>query len=509
MRLRRLVMGLLLLGLLWVAAPARADGPVEMTVYSSTTCDTCALVKRQVLEPLQQTYGDRLVVTVVEVSQAEGLRQLEEVEAQHGKPNNPLPVILLNSELLASEDIFELQEMLSERLEAQLGSGSEPSAAASPTSAAGDTAPTAAPTAAPASTAAVAAIHLVYVEKDGCSNCARAHVVLESLEAEYPGMVVRTLNDVRDADLVEAIGAHLGLPEAQRLIAPSIYVGQEALVADEITTTRLRGLLERYASTGAPAFWESLDSEAGKSSIVERFSRMGPLAVVLAGLIDGINPCAFATILFFISYLAVSKRGRREMLAVGLAFTLGVFVTYLAVGLGALSLLKLASTVRIVGLVLYGVMALTCLVLAGLSARDYLLARQGKLHDMSLNLPDKLRERIKGRIRTASRAFIGAAFVSGLMVSVLELACTGQVYLPTISFVAGIPELRGSAILYLVVYNLAFVLPLLVILVLAVYGTSTAKFEAWFVKNVARTKLIMTVLFLALAALLIAQIVAL
>lgn len=505
MRLRRLMMCLVLLGLLVTRGVSRADGPLTMTVYSSTSCDTCALVKHQVLEPLQQTYGDRLVVTVVEVSQAEGLRQLEEVEAQHGKPNNPLPVILLNNELLASEDIFELQKMLSERLEAQLGSGSEPSAVASPTAPASDTAPTAAP----ASTPAVASIHLVYVEKDGCSNCARAHVVLESLKAEYPSMVVRTLNDVRDADLVEAIGAHLGLPEAQRLIAPSIYVGQEALVADEITTTRLRGLLERYASTGAPAFWESLDSEAGKSSIVERFSRMGPLAVVLAGLIDGINPCAFATILFFISYLAISKRGRREMFAVGLAFTLGVFVTYLAVGLGALSLLKLVSTVRIVGLVLYSVMALTCLVLAGLSARDYVLARQGKLHDMSLNLPDKLRERIKGRIRAASHAFVGAAFVSGLMVSVLELACTGQVYLPTISFVAGIPELRGSAILYLVVYNLAFVLPLLVILVLAIYGTSTAKFEAWFVKNVARTKLVMTVLFLVLATLLIAQIVAL
>ena len=74
---------------------------------------------------------------------------------------------------------------------------------------------------------------------------------------------------------------------------------------------------------------------------------------------------------------------------------------------------------------------------------------------------------------------------------------------------AGIPELRGSAILYLVVYNLAFVLPLLVILVLAVYGTSAAKFEAWFVKNVARTKLIMALLFLLLGALLIVQLVTL
>jgi hypothetical protein len=49
-----------------------------------------------------------------------------------------------------------------------------------------------------------------------------------------------------------------------------------------------------------------------------------------------------------------------------------------------------------------------------------------------------------------------------LIVSVLELACTGQVYLPTISFVVGIPEMRASAIAYLVMYNLVFILPLLV-----------------------------------------------
>ncbi|NLG49306.1 MAG: hypothetical protein GX552_04250, partial [Chloroflexi bacterium] len=166
---------------------------------------------------------------------------------------------------------------------------------------------------------------------------------------------------------------------------------------------------------------------------------------------------------------------------------------------------RLASTVRVVGIILYSLMALSCLVLAGISVHDYILARQGRLHDMKLNLPDPLRERIKGRIRAASGAFLGASFVSGLIVSVLELACTGQVYLPTISFVVGIPEMRASAIFYLVMYNLVFILPLLAVLVLAVYGVSAMRFQEWFVKNAARTKLIMAVLFLVLGALLISQ----
>ena len=81
-------------------------------------------------------------------------------------------------------------------------------------------------------------------------------------------------------------------------------------------------------------------------SILTRFRSLSVAAVVLAGLIDGVNPCAFATILFFVSYLAVSRRQRREMLLVGGAFALGVFVTYFAVGLGAMRLLLLVQAAR-------------------------------------------------------------------------------------------------------------------------------------------------------------------
>jgi cytochrome c biogenesis protein CcdA len=302
------------------------------------------------------------------------------------------------------------------------------------------------------------------------------------------------------------MGAHLSLPPNRRLIAPSIYVGDDALVGDEITTKNVRQLLGKYEYTGASPFWKELDVRSGKRRILERFRTMGPLTVAAAALVDGVNPCAFATILFFVSYLAISNRRRKELLAIGLAFTVGVFVTYFAIGLGAMSLLRIANTIRIVGLVLYGLMALSCFVLAGLSVHDYFLARQGKLREMRLNLPEPLRERIKGRIRATSGAFVGTAFVSGLVVSLLELACTGQVYLPTISFVVGIPQMRGYAIAYLLLYNLVFVLPLLAVLLLAVYGVSAKQFQDWFVENAARSKLIMSVLFVLLGGLLLIQV---
>lgn len=480
------------------AVSAEGGGPVDVTIYSSPTCSDCELFKSQMLVDLQDTFGENMVVTIVNVDETTGLAQLEAVEKRLNQPNNPLPVLQIGETLYANSDPFALMDAVAERIRKELADAAPESTAAS------SGAPTTAPTAAPRATVA-ATIHVAYVEKDGCEHCARASVALDVVGREWPNVVVTRLNEVRDADRVEAMGAHIGLPETQRLRAPSVYVGDEVLLDPDITTDSLRALFDRHAD-GAPAYWETLDVSAGESSIIKRFRTMGPFAVVLAGLIDGVNPCAFATILFFVSYLAISRRPRRDLLLIGLAFTAGVFLTYLIVGLGAMKLMELASRVRVLGKVLYGLMAASCLVLAGISLSDYVKARQGRAHEMSLNLSDAMRDRIKGRIRSASGAFMGAAFVSGLIVSVLELACTGQVYLPTISFVVGIPEMRPSAIAYLVLYNVMFIVPLLIVLLAAVYGVSAKRFQAWFVRNMASSKLIMALLFALLGALLITQV---
>lgn len=504
---RALLLGCLLLQLLAGGRVAAQQETAELTVFYSALCGSCQQFDARILPPLQAAYGARLQVRMVDIGTAEGLRELEQAEAAAGSFHNPLPVLLLEGELLANEDLSALEEALRTRLLALLGEPTgegalptataepapAPTSGASPSGANGDAPP----------------IHVAYVIKPYCDVCDRAGIMLEVVGAEYPQMVVHSFDQVADAELIEAMGVHLGLPADRRLVAPSVYVGSDALVYDEVTGDALRALLDRYVETGAPPFWEELDTASGAQSILGRFRSMGLATVVAAGLLDGVNPCAFATILFFVSYLAISRRDRKEMLLVGLAFTLGVFLTYLLVGLGAMRLLALVEAMRTVGVVLYSIMALGCFALAILSLRDYYLARQGKLAEMSLNLPEAVRQRIHGRIRAGRNAFWGASFVSGVVVSLLELACTGQVYLPTISFVIGVPEMRGSAILYLLVYNVLFVTPLLVVLVLAAYGMNARTLQRAFVRHAATTKIGMALLFMALGALLVMQVVSL
>ncbi len=495
---RRLLLALALWSL--IVAGLAAAGPVEMTIFYSPSCSHCETFEAEVVPRLQQEFGSGLGVRTVDITSAEGLAQLEAGEQRLGVTVDYLPIVLLGDQLYSEEDVFALEEPLRAAIaKAIAGDSATASAAAGPTM---QPMPVTKPQTTPP-------LQLAYVTRSGCEECARAAIVLDVMRQEFPGLEVTTFDHVADAAIVEAMGRSLGLPSERRLIAPSFYVGSEALVDGEITSASARRVLGRYAESGAPAIWEGLDTTAGRQSIIDRFQQMGPMAVVLAGLIDGINPCAFATIIFFASYLAISRRPRRDLILVGLAFALGVFVAYLTVGLGAMGLLAMVSSVRWLGLLLYGVMAAACFVLAIVSVYDSIQARRGRLHDMKLNLPDHMRDRIKGRIRAASGAYVGAAFVSGLIVSLMELACTGQVYLPTISFMVGIPEMRAQAVLYLLVYNLMFIVPLIAVLLLTAYGTSAARFQDWFVKHAALAKAIMAVLFVLLGALLVAQLLSL
>jgi cytochrome c biogenesis protein CcdA len=145
--------------------------------------------------------------------------------------------------------------------------------------------------------------------------------------------------------------------------------------------------------------------------------------------------------------------------------------------------------------IVFGILAL---VAAWLSLRDALRARAGRMDEMTLQLPGLLKDRIRGVIRSGARArnFVIAAFLSGLVISLLELACTGQVYAPIIY---QIQKGRLDAVLWLVIYNLAFITPLIVIFLLAYGGLRSETLIAFQKKHTFAVKLGLAMLFLFLA----------
>jgi len=91
-----------------------------------------------------------------------------------------------------------------------------------------------------------------------------------------------------------------------------------------------------------------------------------------------------------------------------------------------------------------------------------------------------------------------------VIVSILELACTGQIYLPAVRmmlFSASGRRLRALG--YLVVYNLAFILPLIGVFVLAYAGVTSDQLRDWLNRHLGVTKFVMGVFFLLLAVIIV------
>ena len=346
-------------------------------------------------------------------------------------------------------------------------------------------------------------IYMAFFEQAGCQECARTTYDLNVVKAEYPQLVVESfsIEEEENKALNEWLSDEYGVSEDLRLSTPMIFVGEDVLIGTEAHLDNLLAAVGKYAETGAERTWEDYDPEEGEQGIVDRFMSFGLLTVLGAGLIDGLNPCAFATLVFFVSYLAFTGRRGRDVLFVGLSFTLGVFLTYLLVGVGLLKVVQSLSFFSALGRWVYLLTALLCVALAMLTFRDYSRARDGQPGEMALKLPMNLRRRINKVIRESAqmRAFVAVAFFTGFVVSLLELACTGQVYLPTIIYVMSQPDLAGQAFLYLVLYCLMFILPLVVVFALSYFGTTSEQLGQFINRHTKTIKLLTGILFVGLA----------
>jgi cytochrome c biogenesis protein CcdA len=246
----------------------------------------------------------------------------------------------------------------------------------------------------------------------------------------------------------------------------------------------------------------------GESSTVleDRFRRFTLGTVVTAGLVDGFNPCAFATIVFFVSLLTVSGVRGSRVLLVGLSFGAAVFATYLALGFGVFRLLSALTAWRAAAGVLNAVMVAALAVLALLSFRDaWRFGRSGRPADVVLQLPDRIKRRIHAimRERLSLRHLVPSTALIGVLVTLLESVCTGQVYVPTLVFLTTHPELGRRAWTLLVIYNVMFVVPLAVVTAAACYGTRSQRLMEWSRRNVVRSKVLLGLFFAGLAVVLL------
>ena len=313
----------------------------------------------------------------------------------------------------------------------------------------------------------------------GSSTCGECHSIrteiLKPLAEKYVDKLEVKVHDIDSDEGLKILDALEKAYHVKESYPIQLYLPDTVLIGGEDVQSYSKSLIEEYISQ--PAKWKYRHIAASPSTsteiLRERFSRFTFLGVLAAGLIDGINPCAIATMIFLISFLATQKRKRSEVLAIGISFTAAVFVTYLLLGLGAFKILTMlesyvwvSKTIKWLAVAVAGGLG----VVSFYDAIAFGISR--KTGSIKLQLPKAIKMRIHKVVSTnlTGTQLITGAIITGFLVTLLEAVCTGQVYLPTIVLMTKKSGLRLSGWLYLIFYNFLFVLPLLIVMILAYFG---------------------------------------
>ncbi len=211
--------------------------------------------------------------------------------------------------------------------------------------------------------------------------------------------------------------------------------------------------------------------------------------VIGAAAVDSINPCAFGVLIFLLAYLAKTVKKKIWMLINGLIYISAVFITYLLAGLILLPIIKEIRLFSVWGYVALGIVV----TIAGLiEIKDYFFYEKW----FSLKIFPGEVERIEKYVKKVSDK-PATAFFLGVFVALVELPCTGAVYLAVLALMSMSGVTIGN-VWFLILYNLIFVLPLIIILFAVYKGISTDKFEQWRQKNKRLMRLITGIVLIAL-----------
>lgn len=193
------------------------------------------------------------------------------------------------------------------------------------------------------------------------------------------------------------------------------------------------------------------------------------LSVVIgSAAIDSINPCAIGVLILMISVVLGGKGSVRRLLLLGSLYIFAIFMTYLLAGLG---LVYFLSKVPLYVAEYLSLVVGAFVIIAGLlEIKDFFWYGKG----FSLQIPHVFLDKIHAYSKNATVPgviFLGA-FIAGV-----ELPCTGAPYLAIITMIS--LNFGWYAFFLLVLYNIIFVLPLIIILVLVAGGTKVSKIKKW------------------------------
>jgi cytochrome c biogenesis protein CcdA len=315
-----------------------------------------------------------------------------------------------------------------------------------------------------------------YFYGNGCPHCANvdASGILEKVSENVTLNKYEIYNNVSNRDLFTKITEDYNISTNQRGV-PFALINCSGnlsyLVGDGPIINNLESLIQQCVNT------LSLTKEKGNHKIT-----LG--VVILAGLADSLNPCALGVLAFLMISLTRIGSAKRALKG-GILYSFVVFVVYLLSGFGLFKAVQSFSSVTHYVYIGAGVLVL----FFGLTQIIDVFA-PGKF--ISLRIPLKAKPMIE---KIATNGTIPAIIILGIIVAIFELPCTVWVYLGILTMMS---VDKTFAIWYLIVYNLMFILPLLIMTFIIYKGTKAEKMQNWTIEGRSWMKIVSAIVMVAL-----------
>ena len=308
-----------------------------------------------------------------------------------------------------------------------------------------------------------ARVQLIFFWGVGCPHCEQAKPFVDTLAKEHSDLTVDNVEVRRDARGRERFLGTMQSLGADAVGVPTFVVGREYVVGftPGVSEGQIRDLVGR-ALRGEHLADSKRFVDLPMLGRVDPTALPLPVFTLVIGLVDGINPCAMWVLLVLLGIL-IHVKSRTRLLLFGATFVVASGLVYFAFMTAWTHVFALVGLSRYITIGL----GIVVLLMGLINLKELVWFKKG----VSLMIPDKVKPGLYRRMRgIAGSASLPAAFagiaVLALLVNLIELGCT--LGLPAIytRILTLRSELSGAArYAYLALYNVAYVVPLALIVV--------------------------------------------
>lgn len=348
--------------------------------------------------------------------------------------------------------------------------------------------------------------YFVYFYMPACDSCEKVQTYLTNMDKSFAigqGQMSKlqvnymNMGDLDNVPLAQWFFEKYEVPESRRKAPVVFYQNGYFQGYEDIVAGMPSAIVD-----GEAMHWEDIDYQPASSG---SFDWKDWLFLIFTGFVSGFSPCGISILLLLFSLLLTKQA---DVLKLGVTFIIAKTLTFFLLGTVLYSAFEqIGAVLAPVGKALQLIIAVLALVFAALNFADYFMAKRNEYGKIRFQLPKRLRsfqqDYMQNAVNCGSKYLVGTVFITGIVVSVGEFLCTGQLYLASILYMMQRQAAWDlTVVLLFLVYLLAMDLPLLLLTILAKRGSQVLKLSELTRGKLPWIKLLYGFMFLVFAVLL-------